>query len=237
MVKVRSTVKWYFESKNIALRKALQIRGPLDADKSNDLRFFYSQYLISLVSATEALLEKEYPFRLAFKNLLYKDFVFDGYPDGKQNYSYLRELRNSIVHRGYDIGCRGSLLPTGLHVLHVPSTLSIRRGNDTFRAFCPFLIGMIVLSESLIGNIILFHFKEQNIIEAKITRGDYIASAHEYINSDSTIPNFARQQISNLVALIDFEKQEKESVAALVSLLSFKQNDLLNALQEISDHN
>jgi len=232
-VEIRSSIKWYFESKNVALRKALQIRGPLSAEQQSDLRVFYSQYLISLVSAVEALLEKEYPFSAHFQDMLYRDFVIDGYADGEQNYAYLKELRNSVVHRGEDITGRGSLMASGLHLLHAPPRISTRNGKVTYQAFSPLLLGIVALSESSIGRLILRHFQANDILRARTDFDTWHSSMQAYIEADSTIPDFVKQHLPSVLSSIDLQKIEEQNLAALVSLLSSDHGELLSALQEV----
>lgn len=102
-LEVLGVLKCYFESKNLSLKIALKFRAPLSVENMADLRLYYSQYFVSLLSATEFLFDKEYLFHKEFKCWLYEKFVFNGANNGEENYLYLRELRNAIVHRGYDI--------------------------------------------------------------------------------------------------------------------------------------
>jgi len=232
-IDIRSSIKWYFDSKNIALRKALQLRGPLGTEQHNDLRVFYSQYLISLVSAVEALLEKEYPFCAHFQDTFYEEFVIDGYSDGEQNYAYIKELRNAIVHRGEDIAGRGTLMQSGLHLLHVPPQISTRSGQATYQAFSPLLLGIAAFSESLIGGLILRHFQANNILRPRTDFDAWRSSMQAYVESDPTIPNFVKQQLPSALQSIDLQKMAEHDLAGLVSLLSSNHQELLAALQEI----
>lgn len=232
-LEIRSTIKWYFESKNVALRKALQIRGPLSVEQHNDLRVFYSQYLISLVSAVEALLEKEYPFSSHFREVLFREFVTDGHEDGEQNYAYLRELRNSIVHRGEDIAGRGTLIPNGLHLLHVPAQISTRNGKVAYDAFSALLLGVAELSERLIGGIILRNFQANGILRPCTDFGDMRARMQAHVEADLTIPEFVKRCIPNVLPSIDLQRVEEENLASLISLLSSVHPELLSALQEV----
>ena len=102
-----SALKWYFESKNLSLKNALSLRTPLQAEQQKELRLYYSEYFASLISATELLFEDAYPHKEQFSAALYAGFVFDQLPDGEHNYSYVRELRNSVIHRGLDLCSAG----------------------------------------------------------------------------------------------------------------------------------
>lgn len=234
-IEIRSTIKWYFESKNVALRKALQIRGPLSAEQHNDLRVFYSQYLTSLVSAIEALLEKEYPFSEQFRDALYQNFVTDLHQDGEQNYAYLKELRNSIVHRGEDIAGRGSLMASGLHLLHVPARISTRNGKVTYKAFSPLLLGVATLAEGLIGKIILENFQANSILRPHTDFDGMRTRMQAYVDADPSIPDFVKLHLPNILPTIDLQKVEEENIASLISLLSSGHTELFSALQEVQN--
>ena len=234
-LEIRSTIKWYFESKNISLRKALQIRGPLSVEQHNDLRVFYSQYLISLVSAVEALLEKEYPFSTRFRDTLYGEFVTDEHKNGELNYAYLKELRNLVVHRGEDIASRGTLMPGGLHLLHVPTTILTRNGKTLYQTFSPLLLGVAALSEHLIGGIILRNFQENGVLSQSPDIDSMRARMHAHIEADPTVPEFVKQHLPNVLSSIDLQEVEEANLASLISLLSSGHPELFSALEEVQN--
>jgi hypothetical protein len=230
---IRSTIKWYFESKNVSLRKALQIRGSLTTEQHNDLRVFYSQYLSSLVSGIEALLEKEYPFNSAFRDDLYKNFTLEGHPDGEQNYAYLKELRNAVIHRGEDIAGRGTLTLSGLPLLHVPIKIKTRNGKNTYISFSPLLLGIVTVCESFIGRLILQHFQKENLLQPRTDREAWIVSMQADTKSNPTIPEWVKQQLPNLLQSINLEQVEAQTIASLIQLLSSEHQELICTVQEI----
>ncbi len=71
-----SSLKWYFQAKNLALKNALSIRTPLSVNQQNDMRTYYSLYFANLLSATEMLLEKEYQFTQDFKQEIEEALIF-----------------------------------------------------------------------------------------------------------------------------------------------------------------
>lgn len=232
-VEIRSTIKWYFESKNVSLRKALQIRGPLSADQHNDLRVFYSQYLTSLVSGVEALLEKEYPFYAEFRDELYGEFVLEGHSNGEQNYAYLRELRNSIVHRGEDIAGRGTLTPQGIHLLYVPRTITTRNGKTTYASFSPLLLGVAAACESFIGRLILQHFQKRDLLRPRTDRAAWLEGIQSRTDIDPRIPQWVKQQLPNTLQAINFQQVEAESIESVVRLLSTENQELISVMHEL----
>ena len=97
-----SAVGWYFDNKNYHLEKAIAFRSPLSVNELKEMRIAYSNYFVSLMAAIEILRERGYKHRQSFTEELYDSFSFEGH-SGKEFFGYLRELRNSIVHRGLDI--------------------------------------------------------------------------------------------------------------------------------------
>ena len=67
-LEVLRTLKWFFESKNLSLANALIFRAQLSVESQKDLRLYYGQYFIGILSATEFLLDKKYPYNKEFKS-------------------------------------------------------------------------------------------------------------------------------------------------------------------------
>ena len=153
---ILSAVKWYFELKNLLLKNALALRCPLSVEDQKDFRQYYSQYFAGLLSATELLLEKEYPNRAGFKKRLEEKLTFEKFPDGKKNYAYLRELRNSIIHRGLNISSAAHI-NGDLPLIISPSPVTNRGGPAGYNTFRFYLIEVIEKCESVIGEVFLTH--------------------------------------------------------------------------------
>ena len=99
---ILQTLNYYVQARNVALKVAAGYSTPLSTEAITELRFYYSSCISSIVSLTEYLSEKAYPYNVEFVDSIRTDFIFEGFPDGEQNYSFLRGLRNMVVHRGYD---------------------------------------------------------------------------------------------------------------------------------------
>lgn len=87
---------WYFGKANRGLREITNMKIPADGE---DLRFYYGIYIESIMSALDFMRDKKY---ISFKEI---DCILQ-----VDNHTYLRELRNSIVHRGYDLANEGTTL-------------------------------------------------------------------------------------------------------------------------------
>lgn len=120
---------WYLEVRNWSLEK---MRTCPHGSQLFDVRMYHSLYFANLLSALDHVsdhLKNNKPARLAFINQVENDF---GDPDNRKS-TYVRELRNAIVHRGFDPSPSGHSDGTTLRVLCPPTVLSIKKTK--FREF------------------------------------------------------------------------------------------------------
>lgn len=196
-----SSLKWYFESKNLSLRSALGFRAPLLATEVSDMRLHYSQYFANLGSATELLLEKERTGSKRFKEILESHFVFNGFPDGEANYRYVHELRNSIVHRGLDI-CAAAHIRTDFPLVLAPVTVSHRFGKKTHHAFGKYLLTVIANCEQAVGPAVAKHLAELGVLEPDLTQDELAEYAKDGILMSTAMPddikNMALDKVDNV---------------------------------------
>lgn len=224
---VTFTLNWHFEAKNLALHNALSLRCPLSVEQSKALRLYYSEYLAHLVSATELLLEKEYPHREAFKNLLDEQFVFEEHSDGNANYSFVRELRNSVVHRGYDITSAAHVEGNLLLVIAPPSVTN-RGGSKIYQSLGYYLLEVIAKCESVIGPVIARHLSEVGLLSVAVERDQAVNEAREFIESSHAMPPWAKEMALGSIDHVDFAAVRRAQIDALVKILN------TNGLQECS---
>lgn len=113
------SLSWYMCARQTALRAALSFRTQLSVTDQTDMRVHYSGYFLNLLAATELFREPTMLQPNYFEAQLYSRLVFDGFQDGEANYSYIRELRNAVVHRGLDITVTKLVLSCSITILHV----------------------------------------------------------------------------------------------------------------------
>lgn len=226
---LRSAIGWYFESKNLAIRNALKLRCPLSAEQLKEVRQYYSEYFVGLVSATELLREPSYEFSTKFKEKLHTDFVFESFPDGKDNYRYLRELRNCVVHRGLDISSAARVDQDFLLLL-APPDVSDREGKKTSRAFGSYLVEVIAKCEKVIGPLIARHLKEVGLMKPLLTQDQAKAEALKFLSTAFAVPDWVKQQALQSLSQVDFVQGQTRAIENLVALLNF------NALSAADAH-
>ena len=213
-----SAVKWYFELKNISLRNALVLRCQLSVENQIDLRQYYSQYFAGLLSATELFLEKEYTNNIQFRDLLYKKLSFDKFPDGEKNYSYLRELRNSIIHRGLDISSAAHI-KDGFPLIISPSPVTNRSGAVSHTAFGFYLIELIEKCESVMRNIFLEHFEEFSLLSKRIHQEKAIEMRENFIANCTAMPDWVKSMTFTSIKEVNHEEIHLASMNSLIETL------------------
>jgi hypothetical protein len=211
-------LRWYFESKNHALTDALKFRCPLSVENQTELRQCYSEYFVNLVSATELLLEKEYPYREEFKESLEAAFVFDHLSDGESNYSYIRELRNSIIHRGLDV-CSAAHVAGDFPMVVAPQSITSRSGKRSYQALDYYLLETISKCEGVIGPVIALHLAKVGLLVPELTQDQSVANVEKAISESAVMPSWAKQLTLGKIGVIDHVEIQKGMLKSLVDLL------------------
>lgn len=209
------SIKWYFEIKNLSLRKILETRTPLSIEQQTELRLYYSQYFTSLFSATE-LLADEYEL---FRNTLKQKFVFDSFINGEKNYNYLRELRNSVVHRGMDIASSAHIEDNFPFI--VSPIVTNRSGKESYKPFEFYLIDIIRKCELYIPDIILEYLQDLDISEIEETQEELLNKSLENLNNtaSSIMPESVKNIAKEAMPKVDFITMRKELIETCLNEL------------------
>lgn len=183
---VLTSIKWYYECKQVARTKILSFKPPADLF---ELRFYYTLYFVNLLSAIEYVHEF---VDQGFKPVLQARLVLPENPDCKNNLRYISALRNALIHRGEDIARRGSEVD-GLVVVRAPEeVLDKERGEEKYRkSFGYYVLDIIALCEVVIGPTI-FEFLEKHRIFDFVE--DEAAAKSKYLSSvdAADVPEFVK---------------------------------------------
>jgi hypothetical protein len=222
-------LKWYFESKNLALKNASAFRCPLAVEQQMEMRQYYGTYLSCLISATELLLEKEYPHKDQFKHDIEQALVSHAFPIGADNYQYLRELRNAVIHRGLDI-CSAAHIDGDIPVIVAPSPIPNRTGKQSCHSFGYYLRDVISQCEAVIGPTIADHLQTMGLLNSTVNPSEAMAEMKSAITDSTVMPEWAKPMAlaDSTISSVDFVKVEETMIEQLVELLR------LNAAQRHS---
>jgi hypothetical protein len=213
------SLKWYFELKNLSLKNILLFHSPLSVEQRNDLRLYYSQYFSALLSATELLRDKNYNKNsIAFVASLKSQFVFDEYTEGEINYSYLRELRNSAIHRGIDLTSSAHINNDNIPMMIAPSVKN-QSGNKEYTPFGYYLIDIISKCEIIIPHIVIDHLVQFQMFELKETPKYLYEQSLQYLENSTTIPDWAKKIGKEAMQSIDFETMQEQQIKNCITAL------------------
>jgi hypothetical protein len=181
------SLSWYMSARQTALRAALSFRTPLSVTDQTDMRIHYSGYFLNLVAAIELFRETTTLQPNEFEAQLYLRLVFNGFHDGEANYSYIRELRNAVVHRGLNIASAMHVDGNFPMILAEPKVQNQKR-TRTFVAFDKYLMYVIAKCESIVGSVMLDCLNVADIFEATIDTEAAIAEYREAVEQSHAIP-------------------------------------------------
>ncbi|RAA07679.1 hypothetical protein DOT66_16650 [Ralstonia pseudosolanacearum] len=193
------------------------------------MRISYSEYFVHLISATDFLLEKDMWKAGEFKEALHNALRFSEAMDGKANFSYLRQLRNSIVHRGLDV-TREAKFHEGFPVVISPSPVTNESGSEKYLSFARILLQKICLCEAAIGPTIADHLDALGFLEPTMSQEEMTNLAQERIRESTIVPPWAKEEAQRGVTLIDQIEVQRQHARELEDLLR------TNALDQIATH-
>jgi hypothetical protein len=174
-------------ARQTVLRAALSFRTPLSVTDQTDMRVHYSGYFLNLLAAAELFRETTTLQQNDFEAQLYSSLVFDGFQDGKANYSYIRELRNAVVHRGLNITSSAHVDGNFPMILAEPRVQNQKRTN-TFVAFDKYLLHVIAKCESVVGPVMFDCLNAAGIFEATMDTKAAVAEYREVVKQSHAMP-------------------------------------------------
>lgn len=185
------SLSWYMSARQTALRASLSFRTQLSVTDQTDMRVHYSGYFLNLLAATELFRETTTLQPNAFEAQLYSRLVFDGFQDGEANYSYIRELRNSVVHRGLDITSAAHFDGNFPMILAEPKVQN-QKGTKTFVAFDKYLLHVISKCESVVGPVMLDCLNAAGIFESTIDAEAAVAEYRDSVEQSHAMPDYVK---------------------------------------------
>lgn len=132
----------YFASlKKYAIQQILKLEIPLTSNKETLMNIMYGTYFIYLVALIDFLQEKK---------LLSCEEIIE-FLKSKNNLLYIRNLRNSIVHRGLEVSSAGATLKNHpkLVVPLAPKEVVDKHGKNKYFSFTSNLLQTVIICEQV----------------------------------------------------------------------------------------
>lgn len=193
------SMTWYCSKANRALNHILVIKAPADID---DIRFYYGIYIESVCSALDLLRETLGYSHSKMKNIFTEDA-----------YLYFRELRNSIVHRGYDLSREGTS-SFDLVYLITPSDICQKDGKVCNTPKQKLLIHFLITFDEILRGLIFdetirFIPDDQTEEEKQINFNSLVTSILNYKNMDDVYKQMFLNNIESIKESINSNLESK----------------------------
>jgi len=187
---------FYMRHKRYAVSKMKTFIPPLDNTSLAEMQVTYELYFNSLFAILDFVNSdlKQNQIITHFKKTV----------GGDDNYLYVRELRNSIIHRGLDVSAAGIVIKD-LNIVapFSPQFVFDRNKNKKYYAFTTNLLNLVKITEG-INEELLNICNELNIITyVPMTKEIY----DERIKNDPYIPEYAKKM--SLSLNLDYEHINK----------------------------
>lgn len=186
---------WYLELKNWSLQKMeLQPHG---SDLS-DIRMNYGVFFQNAFSAIDYVADK----LPKTKSKSFLDSVSARFPS-PYDFEYGRELRNAIVHRGFD-AIESAAIHHGALVVHLPTFVPDRHGNKlTINGYANLLAYAICLNDLL--NTAIFEAWKADLVDFDVHEASMI-DAVESIEMAPFIPNHVKAASSHMLGQLNWSQ-------------------------------
>lgn len=136
---------------------------------------------------------------------------------GREAYAYVRELRNSIVHRGLDSAAAGHATDDLVFAL-CPTTVRDFTGNRTYSSPCKYMVELAELSNVAFNKLVDEELCKHRVFEScppQVTAQDLV----DFLKSSDAMPDWAKTMASRAFASMDCQKIVAEASAARVRKL------------------
>lgn len=160
MLEIKNSINWYLVKINKSISAIEIFRPPVS---HYELRSQYGVLLESIFSLIDYIEDKRMIFennKFEMEGKIKKEIGFEG----DIIIDYMRELRNSIIHRGTDVTSAGNVIKGRLAVL-APDNVTKRNGSLIKRPKEIFLDKLLVVIDNATKNVIISELHRLNILE------------------------------------------------------------------------
>lgn len=179
-LEILNNMAYFAKCKKYAIKNILKFGVPLTDEQGSLMNIFYNAY---------------FTYWLGLVDYLIKDVCFLTKQDvinlvaSENNYYYLRNLRNAVVHRAEDFANKGTVIENmNIVVPFSPVNITDKAGKKVYQPFYPNLIQIIIKCEG-INEICLNLIKQNNLTNyPDLTKEEFINRCRE----DLYIPDYVK---------------------------------------------
>lgn len=223
MHEIKNSINWYLVKINKSIAVIEDFKLPANHE---EVRFQYSILIESLFSLIDYLEDK----KVIFKN---NKFDIEGRVkteigfDGGIIVDYMRELRNSIIHRGADPTSAGSVVNDRIVIL-APEHIFSRHGSLMVKPNEVFLDKLIAILDDALKNVTKFELRKLNALEEN--NSSYINELALLLKS-SPIPFHAPDEVKMMIKSF-FENTSNDEFLSMATAMY--NSSLANLISNLS---
>lgn len=168
-----------------------------------------------------------------FKKILHENLDANSDQNGEGILNYVRELRNSIVHRGCNIFSMATLTNTGIPILIIPKEIPDQRYRNLYYTDEVILLKLIKKLDLATCSAILEHLNNEKLYETNITVKQQIDKTNSLIKQNSFMPEWVKREAIKSIKPEYFQSAKRSKVKNLKSLLkSSELNTMIDKILE-----
>ncbi|VUT13973.1 hypothetical protein SB6421_05559 [Klebsiella huaxiensis] len=222
MQEIKNSINWYLVKINKSVATIETFRPPVIHD---DLRFQYSVLIESIFSLIDYIEDKKVVFnndKFQIERKIKKEIG----SEGNIIVDYMRELRNSIIHRGADATSAGNVVKDRVAVL-APDNVTSRNGTLIQKPKEIFLDKLLAVLDNATKNVIISELNGQNILEENNTQ-----SISDLVIKLKNMP--LPHNAPNIIKMMIVEQRKKTSEEDFLSLATEIYNSsLVNLMKNL----
>ncbi|HCB1501705.1 TPA: hypothetical protein MYO83_004630 [Klebsiella michiganensis] len=160
MIEIKNSINWYLVKINKSIAVIEAFKPPVNYD---ELRFQYSILIESIFSLIDYIEDKKMIFnnsKFEIERKIKKEIGFEG----NIIIDYMRELRNSIIHRGEDVTSAGNVI-NGRFAILAPDNVTNRSGNLIEKPKDMFLDKLLSILDNATKNVTKSELHRLNVLE------------------------------------------------------------------------
>ncbi len=210
IIEFMQSLIWYLESRNWGFTKIITCPH---GSHPTDIRIHHHLYFTSLISAIE--------YTSAYVgNINKNEMVYtkpECYFDNSDDYNYAKELRNAIVHRGFDPNTAGRSV-SGILLIKCPGSVHNKNCTKTYSV-------NFAYTSDLVSH--LNHTTNQTLLSALTSIGIfehidfriYPEELMEDIQYSDIIPEWAKAMAAQTIGTLNFDEIASDIVRSLQAKL------------------
>ncbi|NTU70092.1 hypothetical protein HGB13_04760, partial [bacterium] len=123
-----------------------------------------------------------------------------------------------VIHRGFDISSTAHV-KEDMPLLIAPQSIKNQSAKKTYSSFGFYLLEMISMVESIIGNLIESHLQAKGLFQLLSTQEEMVTEIKTYLANALVVPDWVKNMASSHIETLDHEKMQLDQIKNFVTVL------------------